>query len=79
MKSNRQLKQIAVEALKSEFGFAPKQNDIVLLEADGDGTFILFRVGTKQYRFESYILRVGGMATVWCGSGTIERYPDIQL
>lgn len=72
-KTNRQLKAIAITALKSEFGFAPMQKDIVLLEASGDGTRILFKVANHEYRFESYISHVGGMETIWCGEGTVTK------
>lgn len=75
-KTNRQLKEIAYIALKSEYGFAPNKKDIVLLEAAGDGTYLLFRVGAKQYRFNSYILDIGGMESVWCGSGTINKIDE---
>ncbi len=75
-KTNRQLKEIAYIALKSEYGFAPSKKDIALMEAAGDGTYILFRVGTKQYRFNSYILHIGGMDSVWCGNGTINKIDE---
>ena len=69
-----ELKAIVYEALKSEYGFGPKKSDIVLLEASGDGTYILFRIGSKQYKFDSYIMTSPGVkGTIWVGSGTIER------
>jgi len=72
-KTKRELKHIAVTALRDEYGFAPKQSDVRLLEASGDGTYILFDVLGKEYRFDSYISHIGGMETIWCGSGTIEK------
>ena len=73
MKTKTELKAITYEALKSEYGFAPAKSNIVLLEAAGDGTYILFRVGNKEYRFDSFIAHIGGMETIWCGSGTLEK------
>lgn len=72
--TNTELKRTAQGALKSEYGFAPALKDITLLEADRDGTYILFRVGSsKEYRFSSYISHIGGMETIWIGKGTIEK------
>lgn len=70
-KTQDELKQIVVTALKAEFGFAPAKKDVILYEASGDGTYILFRVGHREYRFDSYISFLGGMESVWCGAGTI--------
>ena len=68
-----ELKHIVSTALKSEYGFAPALNKIILLEAHGDGTYILSRVGVHEYRFDSYSFPVGSDSTVWCGSGTIQK------
>lgn len=72
-KTNRELKNIAVTALRDEYGFAPKPSDVILLEASGDGTYILFRVAEHEYRFNSYISHYGDMETIWCGKGTITK------
>lgn len=73
-KTNRELKHIAVTALQSEYGFSPKPSDIILLEASGDGTYILFRVAEHEYRFDSYISHCVDMETIWCGHGTITKH-----
>ena len=72
-KTNRELKNIAITALKNKYGFAPKQSDVILEEASGDGTYILFRIAEHEYRFSSYISHYGEMETIWCGRGTIEQ------
>lgn len=68
-RTSRELKSIVIAALDSEFGFAPKQKQVVLLEAAGDGTYILFQVGKHEYRFDSYRMHDG---SIWVGNGTIE-------
>ena len=65
-----QLKRIACEALYSEYGFAPATNKIVLLEANGEGTYILFEVNGRPYRFDSITLTDG---SVYCGKNTITK------
>lgn len=72
-KTKAELLSIVVTALESEYGFKPKKSDITLLESSGDGTYILFRVRHKEYRFDSYISHIGDMESLWCGSGTIEK------
>lgn len=69
------LKHIAQEALKVEYGFAPKQSDITLLEGCSDGTYIMFHVKGIEYSFNSHIVkfRDGTDGGVWTGAGTIER------
>lgn len=68
------LKKIAQTALESEFGFAPAISNITLLEANGEGTYILFSVKGKDYRFESRLLLD---KTIWVGKGTIERVTEV--
>ena len=75
-RTNAELKRIAQHALKAEYGFAPAQNKITLLEADRNGTYIRFSVGVETYSFESRIDHVGGMESIWCGKGTIEHITD---
>lgn len=72
-KTKAELRRISQTALKAEYGFAPAQDRIVLLEADRSGTYILFSVRGEEYRFESHIDRVGGMESIWCGKGTITK------
>ncbi|MFQ7293357.1 MAG: hypothetical protein ACLRQ0_14195 [Monoglobales bacterium] len=47
--TNIQLQKRAVAALRKEYGFAPKCKDIILLEATGNGDYILFEVNSKVY------------------------------
>lgn len=72
-KTKAELRRIAQTALKAEYGFAPAQDRIVLLEADRSGTYILFSVRGEEYRFESRIDHIGDMESIWCGKGTIEH------
>lgn len=70
------IKSTLVDALKSEYGFAPYKSDIVLLEAgtqEGLCTYCLFEVRGKQYSFNSSVSNVAGLKTVWVGKGTIRR------
>jgi len=75
--TKQELKHIAKEALKCEYGFSPSLSDIILLEADGDGLYILFSVKGHEYRFDSRYFPIGQGAdrinTIWCGKGTIEK------
>lgn len=64
-----ELKKIAHEALVSEYGFAPAMNNIILLEANGEGTYIRFMVKNHEYRFESTLSH----GTVFCGNNTISK------
>lgn len=43
----------ALRALEEEYGFAPARKEIVLMESDGDGNYILFRVGSHIYRIRN--------------------------
>ena len=52
-KSNFKLQLIAVEALSKKYGFSPAPQMVTLLESDGEGKYILFRVGEHEYRFEN--------------------------
>lgn len=70
--TNMQLKQIVVSALRNEYGFAPKGKDVVLLEADGNGTYILAEVNGNVYSFNSDY-RFGIENGVYTGKGTIDK------
>lgn len=77
MKTKGELKQIIRTALKAEYGFAPAISDIILLESDEDGTYIMASINGKEYQFHSHICSTYGLeGTIWCGSGTITRYED---
>lgn len=73
------LKKTAQKALKEEYGFAPALNDIVLLEASGDRTYIYFSVRQNKYTFRSSIDIYGTdengeqIESLWIGKGTIEK------
>lgn len=64
------LKKTVQFALENEYGFKPALNDIVLLEASDDRTYIRFRVNEHEYAFNSRLFRDG---SVWCGDGTIKK------
>lgn len=72
--TNLELRSIIQNALYNEYGFAPNKKEITLLEANDDGTYILFRIGKKEYRFNSF--EIGGLG-VWAGEGTIDRKIEI--
>lgn len=68
---NKQItKKTAQYALKAEYGFAPSMSEIQVLEASGDRTYILFRVGQWEYEFKSYIF---SGKSVWAGPGHIRK------
>lgn len=75
MKTKTELKRIAQSALKSEYGFQPALNNITLLEASNNGTYILFEVSGNTYRFDSHTMGNGFPFpdSVWCGKGTIQK------
>ena len=76
-KTKTELKQIIRTALESEYGFAPAISKIVLLEASGDGTYIMASINGKEYQFHSRLCWQKGLeGTVWCGAGTITRFED---
>lgn len=72
-----ELKNIAIQALNSEYGFSPKYSDITLLEADDTGLYILFSVKNHEYSFRSHYVPIGRgedqINTIWTGPGTIEK------
>lgn len=73
LRSNQDIKRILQCALKSEFGFAPALSTITIYKSLPDGTHVLFVVNDKRYRFDSYVINVGGLETVYVGAGTIRR------
>ena len=50
--TNTMLKKIAADTFEKEYGARPKLADIILLEADGAGYYILFRLGKYEYRVQ---------------------------
>lgn len=49
---NWKLQLTAIEALSKKYGFCPAPQQVTLLESDGEGSYILFRVGEHEYRCE---------------------------
>ena len=70
-RTKAELRKIAQVALKSEYGFSPSLKEIVLLEAYGDGSYILFEVNKNEYCFSSRVKDCDG--SVYAGKGTIEK------
>ena len=74
--TKNEFKTIAQSALECEYGFAPSKKQIILLESNGDGTYILFAVKENLYSFHSELRfdsKDGECLGVWVGKGTIER------
>lgn len=69
-RTKKELKQIAQRALERRYGFAPALNRIELLETFSDGTYMLFRVGVVEYRFESHYKSDG---TLWIDEYCVSR------
>ena len=47
---NYKIQMIAIQALYEKYGFCPAPQQVTLLESDGEGTYILFRIGEHEYR-----------------------------
>ncbi len=74
--TKNEFKTIAQSALECEYGFSPLKKQIILLESNGDGTYILFKVKENIYSFHSELRfdsKDGKCLGVWIGKGTIER------
>lgn len=52
MEDNFKIQLIATQALHGKYGFCPAPQQITLLESDGEGTYILFRIGEHEYRVD---------------------------
>jgi len=50
MEDNFKFQMIATQALHDKYGFCPAPQQITLLESDGEGAYILFRIGEHDYR-----------------------------
>lgn len=46
-----EFKWLAQYVLKNEYGFTAPLKDIVLLEGDGNGNYVLFEVNGHEYRY----------------------------
>lgn len=53
MKTNAQLKKIAANAFEAEYGVRPELKKITLLEAAGDGSYVMFAIGEREYSFNN--------------------------
>ena len=51
-----ELKRIARKVLIKENGYAPSYREITLLEASGEGQYMLFQVGNFEYSWDSFTL-----------------------
>lgn len=49
---NFKIQMIAAQALDKKYGFSPAPQQVKLLESDGEGNYILFRIGEHEYRCE---------------------------
>ncbi len=48
-------KRVAIDAFNLVYGFAPKPNQITLLEESCNGEYILVKVGKYEYRIDSIL------------------------
>ena len=62
-------KDIIQGALRNAYGFKPTLKDITILESSDNRTYILARVGDREYRFDSFISGPG--TAVWVGDDCI--------
>ena len=75
-KTKTELKKIAQRGLELKYGFAPTLNKINLLEAQSDGTYIMFHVNGIVYKFDSYTIEDG---SVWVDGYRVNRYGEIDV
>lgn len=47
---NFKIQMIAIQALHNKYGFCPAPEQVKLLESDGEGSYILFKVNGHEYR-----------------------------
>lgn len=50
---NYKIQMIAIQALYEKYGFCPAPQQVTLLESDGEGSYILFRVNDHEYRCDN--------------------------
>ena len=62
--TKRELKKIMQEALIMQYGFAPPQSKIKLLEASDSGQYILAEIGGYEYSWDSHTMEKRA-AKVW--------------
>ena len=61
--SKKDLKSRIVSVCEARYSFAPSKKNIILLEASGDGKYILFRVVSSrndshaEYRIDGWYIR----------------------
>lgn len=53
---NNELKKIAALEIEREYGFRPTLTSIVLMEASGDGRYIMFRMKNHEYCWDGVTL-----------------------
>ena len=76
MRKIKELRYIVKSALKNEYGFEPTLRDTIILESNETGTYILFRVNGRHYKFLSKFVTIEGIKTIWTGNGTIKKIPE---
>lgn len=55
---NFKIQLIAIQALHKKYGFCPAPEQVKLLESDGEGTYILFKVNGHEYRCDGEIINI---------------------
>ena len=51
--NNTELKKIAANAFEAEYGVRPALKSITLLESCGDGSYVMFAIGEREYSFNN--------------------------
>lgn len=68
--TNNELKKVARMGLRIKYGFTAKLVDIILLEADHDGSYVMFAVNGHEYQVRR--------SRVWIGNGQSETKYDVK-
>lgn len=68
----KDIKYIVKASLKNKYGFEPKLREIELLKYNKTGTWVIFKINNRYYRFVSRIIKVNGVETVYIGDGTVK-------
>lgn len=69
----KDVKYIVKASLKNKYGFEPKLREIELLKYNKTGTWVIFKINNRYYRFISEIIIVNGKETIFTGDGTVKR------
>ena len=68
----KDVKYIIKASLKNKYGFEPKLREIELIRYNKTGTWVIFKINNRYYRFISRIIKVNGVETVYTGDGTVK-------